>query len=432
MTCINVGGDGVDLTLSRLTPEMFLRIMANVDLFDPTVLEWDYIEDALVSSREYSNSNPLMGSYSITTDNDHSQTIDSPKIIRKSRDVGEKGSFYLLSVAQSSEESWHTLEIDGDFDSSHLLIDHELIRILGVEELTFDFLEGIRYNDTYSESRDASEVDPIKCYLIDDKGRSYSLSNEETYVEAWENGCLRSIAIQNLTKLIDSNDKSCSIWHAAKALRGKLYLFDWLSEIENTEPSTEIGILASSAAKDLEEVKLTVGGFEEYLYESRHFLSYIYANMSGDRPDFDKAISCLTNGLEGEFSNQNIRFAAETFKLRAGYYTSSKKPALAINDYKEAISRFESLREDDDSQDDSCNNEIAECKYSLGLLLEKFGGDYLKQLSEAVELNPECIQKIVRVAKLSRDIVDAILSSDVLSRDSLKNAILFMSYGSEE
>ena len=68
----------------------------------------------------------------------------------------------------------------------------------------------------------------------------------------------------------------------------------------------------------------------------------------------------------------------------------------------------------------------------MGLLLEKFGGDYLKQLSEAVELNPECIQKIVRVAKLSSDIVDAILSSDVLSRDSLKNAILFMSYGSEE
>lgn len=168
MTCINVGGDGVDLTLSRLTPEMFLRIMANVDLIDPTILEWDYIEDALVSSREYSNSNTLMGSYEITTDNDHLQTIDSPKVIRTSRDVGEKGSFYLLSVAQSSEESWHTLEIDGDFDSSHLLIDHELIRILGVEELTFEFLESVRYTDTYSESRDASEVDPIKSYLIDD------------------------------------------------------------------------------------------------------------------------------------------------------------------------------------------------------------------------------------------------------------------------
>jgi tetratricopeptide (TPR) repeat protein len=432
MTFINVSGVGVDLTLSRLTPEMFLKIMANVDLIDPTALEWNYIEDILVSSREYSNSNPLMGSYSVTTDNDDTQIIDSPKIIRKSRDVGEKGSFYLLSVAESSEDSWHTLEVDGDIDSSNLLIEHELIRILEVEELTFDFLEGIHYNDMYFEFRDASEVDPITCYLIDDKGCVYSLSADETYVEAWENGHLRRIAILNLTKLIDSNDKSCPIWHAAKALRGKLYLFDWLSEVENAELSKEMGILVSSAAKDLEEVKLTVGIFEEYLYESSHFLSYMYANMSGDRPDFDKAISCLTKGLEGEFPNKNIRFAAETFKLRANYYASSKKPALSINDYKEAISRFEALRADDDSQDDLYKKEIAECNYSLGLLLEKFGGDYLKQLSEAVELNPECIQMIVRVAKLSRDTVDAILSSDVLSRDSLKKAILFMSYGSEE
>jgi hypothetical protein len=39
MSYITVGGDGIDLTLSRVTPEMFLTIMANVDSIDPAVLE---------------------------------------------------------------------------------------------------------------------------------------------------------------------------------------------------------------------------------------------------------------------------------------------------------------------------------------------------------------------------------------------------------
>jgi hypothetical protein len=41
MSCITVGGEGIDLTLSRVTPALFLTIIANIDLIDPAVLEWD-------------------------------------------------------------------------------------------------------------------------------------------------------------------------------------------------------------------------------------------------------------------------------------------------------------------------------------------------------------------------------------------------------
>lgn len=433
MTCISVGGDGVDVTLSRLTPEMFLRILANVDSIDPSSMEWDYIEDRLVSAREYSNSNPLAGQYAISIDGDNTLNADSAKIQRSVRDVGEEGYFYLFSIAQSAESLWHTLDVDGNFDPRSLLVEHECIKILGGKEFSFDFLESIRYNSEYSESRDASDVGPITCYLIDDKRNVYSLSDDKTYDDAWENGQLNSIAIQNLTKLIECTEKGASIWQAAKALRGKLYLFDWLSEVENSAPPNELEYLVSRATEDLEAVQISGSEFEEYVYESRQFLSYIYARISGDKPNYDKSIACLSQALEGEFPDKNARFAAETLKLRAEYFVSSKKPALAMKDYKEAISRYELLKAlDSDSQEDLYQMEMADCKLSLGLLMEKYGGDFITQLSEAVELNPACIQEIVRDARIGSETVDAILSCGIISRDTLKKAILVLSYNTEE
>jgi hypothetical protein len=103
--------------------------------------------------------------------------------------------------------------------------------MLDNSELTFEFVEGVRYGDSYFESRDASEVYLITYYLVDDRRNAYSLSADKSYSEAWNDGDFRRISIQNLSSLIGGVTKDYPIWRAAKALRGKLYLFDWLSEI---------------------------------------------------------------------------------------------------------------------------------------------------------------------------------------------------------
>jgi tetratricopeptide (TPR) repeat protein len=342
--------------------------------------------------------------------------------------VGELGAFYLVSIAESAESSWHTLELDGGFDSSRLTIEHECISILGNSNLTFEFMEGVRYDDSWFESRDASEVYPITYYLVDDRGNAYSLSAEESYSEAWSDGDLRGISIQNLSSLISSVTKDNPIWHAAKALRGKLYLFDWLSEVEDSGSSETSSLLLERGTIDLEEAIVMPSMFEQHLYESRQFLSYIYANLNGETPDYERAILCLNQALAGQYPQENIAFAAETLKLRAGYYACCNKPALSIKDYREAIAKYDQLKAMSELNGMSYDHELADCKCSLGLLMKDFGGDHIRHLSEAVELNPEVIKKLVQTAKLDRDTVRAILSCDCVSRDALKDALLVMSY----
>jgi hypothetical protein len=62
--------------------------------------------------------------------------------------------------------------------------------------------------------------------------------------------------------------------------------------------------------------------------------------------------------------------------------------------------------------------------------MKDFGGDYKRHLVEAIELEPECVKRIARTAGFSRDIVGSILSSNRVSRESLTNALLIMSYES--
>jgi len=430
MACIHAGGVGVDLTLSKITAEMFLAIMVNE--YNPSELEWDLIEDKLLSTREYSNSNPLAGLYSITIDDENGTIADSITINNCTRDVGNKEGFYILSIAQSSESSWHTLEVEGSVDAKKIEAEHESIKILGIEDMTFEFLECLQYNGIYFESQDASSVGPAKYYLIDDARNVYSLSGDTTYNEAWENGSINGIAIENLTKLIECNERGRPIWHGAKALRGTLFLYNSISEVNGSGPSEFSENLLSAATEDLEDVQLISGEFEDYIYNSRQYLSLIYTSYS-DNADYEKAISCLSEALNGEYEDKNPRYAAETRKIRAEFYASSQKPALAIQEYKEAISRYELLRSSDNkNQENSYRNEVAGCKISLGILMKKYGGNFVKQLSEAVELNPECIRELVRLAEPDQETIDKILSSEFLSRETIKKVALHLINNVEE
>ena len=381
---LTLGGEGIDITISEISSDLFLDLLSNSHNHDPGFMEWKLVEDQLLASRIYSNSNPLNGYYCIECDGKEIPGLGEVQTDLSTKVVCKTGSFYLVSVADSQEENWHFLNVETELSASLFRIAQEDIRLSPRSDISFSFIERILYADEVFNSRDASSVWPASYLVVDCLGHIYSLARESTYSEGWEKSSLTLKAISNLSLFIDRAEHSTSLLGSALFLRGRLY---WQQgQIEH-------------AIADLGKVDAD----SNYYIDSRILL----AETCIARSEHASALARLDPFVGAEdisvFPPEKL---ARIFQLRGVSNTALSKPALAISNFKEAVRLFTSALE--------FEIELADCKFELALLTEKYTGrDATSVFCESLSTNPG------NITKLEEDRIKRILLSGKLSYSAL-------------